>query len=102
MDKKLLITTFFFVAIPAAQAEVFKCVEAGKTVFSDQPCAENAEKLELNIYQPKSEDIKKQQQTTQQYQRDSQHNAFLTLRSKNESLEKQIVQLQKEHDKKLK
>ena len=74
MDKKLLITTFFFVAIPAAQAEVFKCVEAGKTVFSDQPCAENAEKLELNIYQPKSEDIKKQQQTTQQYQRDSQHN----------------------------
>lgn len=102
MDNKALILISMLLISPVTQAEIFKCVGAGKTVFSDKPCADDAEKLELKLYKPKAEDIEKQQQTTQQYQRDSRHNDFLSLRSENERLEKQITQLQKEHDQKLK
>lgn len=84
------------------EAQVFKCIVNDETVFSDRACAEDAEKLEIKIYQPKSEAIKQQQQTTQQYQQDSKHNAFLALRSENKKLQKRIVALQKEHDEKLK
>jgi hypothetical protein len=101
MDNKTFILLIMLLSSPMAQAEIFKCIVAGKTVFSDTACADNAEKLELNVYQPKAEDIEKQKQTTHQYQRDSKHNAFLLLRSENENLERQIIQLQKEHDQKL-
>ena len=33
-------------AVPA-QAQVFRCEKDGNTVFSDQPCGEDAESLEL-------------------------------------------------------
>ncbi len=102
MDMKLVQCIVLLLITSAVEADVFKCEVNGKTIFSDAPCAEHAETIEMKVYQPKAEDIKKQQQTTQQYQRDSKHNAFLALRAQNETLEKQIIGLQKEHDQKLK
>lgn len=102
LDIRILITLSFLTLPIMLEAQVFKCIVNGKTVFSDRACAGNAEKLDLKIYQPKAEDIKQQQQTTQRYQKNSKHNAFLALRSENEKLRQQITQLQKEHGEKLK
>jgi hypothetical protein len=41
-----VIFTLSVLAVPA-QAQVFRCEQNGNTVFSDQPCGENAESIEL-------------------------------------------------------
>lgn len=41
-----LMFTLSVLALPA-QAQVFRCEKDGNTVFSDQPCGENAESVEL-------------------------------------------------------
>jgi hypothetical protein len=41
-----LIFTLSVLAVPA-QSQVFRCEKDGNTVFSDQPCGEDAESLEL-------------------------------------------------------
>ncbi len=41
-----LMLTLSVLAVPA-QAQVFRCEQDGNTVFSDQPCGEDAESVEL-------------------------------------------------------
>ena len=41
MIRSLLVTTLIAAALPV-QAQVFKCQEGGKTVFSDRPCGAGA------------------------------------------------------------
>lgn len=79
-----------------AHAEIFKCVINGNTVFSDEPCADNAEQLKLNVYQPKAEDISKKHETTARYQQDSKVNEIQTLQQTNENLQNQIQQLKQQ------
>lgn len=38
-------------AVPA-HAQVYKCTEGGKTVYSQTPCAENATPMDLKVHQP--------------------------------------------------
>ena len=38
-------------AMPA-HAQVYKCTEGGKTVYSQTPCAENAKPMDLKVHQP--------------------------------------------------
>ncbi|MGD9888025.1 MAG: DUF4124 domain-containing protein [Halothiobacillaceae bacterium] len=45
---------------PSAQAEIFKCVQNGKTTFSQQPCAANAQLVELDVHQPSAQSVKEQ------------------------------------------
>ena len=44
----------------SAQAEIFKCVQDGRTTFSQQPCATNAQLVELEVYQPPAQAAKEQ------------------------------------------
>ena len=44
----------------SAQAEIFKCVQDGRTTFSQQPCATNAQLVELEIYQPSAQAVEEQ------------------------------------------
>ncbi len=43
-----------------AQAEIFKCVQDGRTIFSQQPCAANAQIVELEVYRPSAQAAKEQ------------------------------------------
>lgn len=55
MGKKYLIIIGLF--IPAlAMADIYKCIVNGKTVFSGSPCAQDAEKIELKVNKPSTED----------------------------------------------
>lgn len=45
MKIAILILTVF--AASTANAEIYKCVQNGRQVFSDMPCATNAEKLDV-------------------------------------------------------
>lgn len=44
----------------SAQAEIFKCVQDGRTTFSQQPCAADAQIVELEVYQPSAQAVKEQ------------------------------------------
>lgn len=76
------------------QADIYKCVVNGNTVFSDQPCAENAEKLELEIRQPQQQDIDKQQLLTATFEEESRVNHIHALHTENKQLEQQIKDLE--------
>jgi predicted RNase H-like nuclease (RuvC/YqgF family) len=52
--KYVIILSLFPVGI--AQADIYKCVIKGKTTFSQQPCATDAVKVEVNTYQPSAEE----------------------------------------------
>jgi uncharacterized protein DUF4124 len=102
MDIRIITSVFFLILSSSVHAEVYKCLVNGNTVFSDKPCGDNAEKIDIQVYQPKTADIKQQQRTTLRYQQDSKHNQLLELRKQNKSLKAQIVQLQKRRDAEIK
>jgi vacuolar-type H+-ATPase subunit I/STV1 len=78
------------------QADIFKCEVHGKWVFSDQPCADDAEKVELSIRQPSAADVQDQQARTQQYQQEAKYTDIESLNAKNKALEAQIQQLEQQ------
>ncbi|HFE31888.1 MAG TPA: DUF4124 domain-containing protein [Gammaproteobacteria bacterium] len=39
-----------------AQAEIYKCVVDGRTVFADRPCAANAARVELKVHRPRADE----------------------------------------------
>jgi len=75
-------------------ADIYKCNEHGNTVFSDQPCSDQAEKLALKLRQPQQQDIAKQQQLTATFEEESRINQIHLLNDKNAELEQQIKRLQ--------
>ncbi len=82
----------------SVSAQVYQCDVNGNIEFSDTPCAGNGQQIKLQIYQPKAEDIVKQRQTTQRYQKESRYVEIEALTKHNEQLKQQIIQLQKQHD----
>lgn len=102
MDVRFFTTIVLLFFLLPSQAEVYKCIVNGKTIFSDQPCAKDAEKIELKLYKPKTEDIQRQQQSTQSFSENSRVNEILTLRKMNVVLENKKIQLKKEMEAQLK
>ena len=54
-----LVVLSIFLA-PSVNAEIFKCVQDGKTTFSQQPCAANAQLVELEVHQPSAQSVQEQ------------------------------------------
>jgi len=102
MDVRILFIVCLLTAFTTAQAEIYKCTVDGKTSFSDQPCAKNAEILDIKIYKPSTEDIQQQQQSTQRFSESSRVSEILDLKKKNEALENKKLQLQRNMEKELK
>jgi SMC interacting uncharacterized protein involved in chromosome segregation len=84
------------------QAEIFKCTVHGQTEFSDKPCAEQAEKVELKVIQPQQSDVDEQQAITRTFREESRINDIHILKQRNVQLEADIRQLQQSHDEELK
>ena len=58
-----LFTLALYVSSPQCYAEIYKCVNEGKTVFSQAPCAPNAVVVNPSVYQPTAQSIREQQQS---------------------------------------
>jgi len=60
-----LFTVALYLSAPLCYAEIYKCVNEGKTVFSQTPCAPNAVLVNPTLYQPSAQSVRDQQQTQQ-------------------------------------
>jgi hypothetical protein len=80
------------------QADIFRCQINGSTVFSDQPCADDARKIEVEVYQPDAAAVSEQQAITETFKEESRINRIHQLKQKNESLSRQISRLQESRD----
>lgn len=54
-----LVVLSIFLA-PSVNAEIFKCVQDGKTIFSQEPCGANAQLVEIEVHQPSAQSVKEQ------------------------------------------
>lgn len=84
------------------QAEIYKCMVHGQTEFSDQPCSDQAEKIELKVTQPQQAGVDEQQAITRTFKEESRVYDIHTLKQRNEQLEADIRQLEHSHDEELK
>ena len=83
------------------QAEIFKCSVHGQTEFSDKPCAEQAEKIELKVTQPEQAAIEEQKAITATFEEESRVTEIHALNQKNDDLEAEIIRLQQQRDNEL-
>ena len=102
MDVRIFSLVCLLAIFPTAQAEIYKCTVDGKTIFSDQACATNAEIIDIKVHQPSTEAIQKQQQSTKSFGESSRVSDILALKKKNEALENKKLQLQKSAEQQLK
>lgn len=58
----LLVVALYLIAA-TCHAEIYKCVHEGKTVFSQMPCAPDAELVNPAITQPSAQALREQQQS---------------------------------------
>lgn len=54
-----LVVLSIFLA-PSVNAEIFKCVQDGKTIFSQEPCGANAQLVEMEVHQPSAQSVQEQ------------------------------------------
>jgi ubiquinone biosynthesis protein UbiJ len=80
------------------QAEVYKCTINGHTEFSDQPCSEQAKKIEIKITQPKQRAIDEQRAITATFEEESRVTEIHTLNQQNDHLEAEISRLERQRD----
>ena len=52
-------------AVPGLQAQVYKCDGPEGTVFSDMPCGESAEQIEVEGMEPATEDLEEEQEVAE-------------------------------------
>lgn len=86
------------VMIMPVQAELYKCTINGITEFSDQPCSEQAEQIDLKVTQPEQTAIEQQQAITATFEEESRVNQIHSLNQHNEHLEAEIVRLEQLRD----
>jgi hypothetical protein len=98
MAMRVLTVLFILMLGLPVQAEIYKCTVNGKTQFSDQPCSDKAEIIEIKIHQPEAEDVTTQQQITQQFKEESRVNTIHSLHKENETLKTQITELEKQRE----
>ena len=65
-----VIAVMVLLSSATAEAAFYKCVVGGKTVFSDQPCAADAEKLEVRVIQPSEEEQKRAEERLKKWGKD--------------------------------
>lgn len=80
------------------QAEVYKCMINDQVEFSDQPCSEQAEKIELKVAQPEQIAVDQQQAITATFEEESRINQIHSLNQKNDQLEAEILRLEQQRD----
>lgn len=97
MDMRI-ITILFLAVCSVSSAEVYKCKLNGDLIFSDQLCGQDAEKVEIKVYQPKIEDVDRQRRTTKHYTEESQYDEWDALIAKSDTLNTKISQLEKQCD----
>lgn len=54
--KRVIVTAALFAAMLPAKAQVYKCLEGGKTVYSEIPCAKEGQQIDLHVHQPSRAD----------------------------------------------
>jgi hypothetical protein len=86
---------FCFLVFPV-QADIYKCEINGQIEFSGQPCADNAERIELKVRQPSAKAIAEQEARTESFQEESKFSDINSLNRQNDALEAQIAALEKE------
>jgi len=59
--QRIILIAAAILAAPVAHAEIYKCVVGGKTIFSQQPCAENAQVVKPKVVQPSASAVAEQQ-----------------------------------------
>jgi len=79
----------------AADAAVYKCDVGGKTVFSDRPCATDAQKLDIRYRQPDAAAAAEIQRRTDQYYADLDKRKHA---SKVAAQKQRVRQLERERD----
>ncbi|GEM_PF-909588 len=102
IDVRLITSVYFLCLATSVHAQVYKCSDTGQVIYSDKPCADNAQEIKVEVYTPKAEDIETQQRITESYQEESKYHDLLALRQHNENLKKQIQQLYQQRDEELK
>lgn len=86
----------------AVKADIFQCMLGGIVVFSDKPCAEDAEKITLSVYRPSQQAVDQQQQTTQQFEQKSMLHELQQLRDDRNKIRENLAQIQRDRKKALK
>ncbi|MEW5839189.1 MAG: DUF4124 domain-containing protein [Pseudomonadota bacterium] len=102
---KLWLIVLSFLFAPCVHAEIFKCVQDGKTTFSQQPCAANAQVVELEVHQPSAQAVKEQaaihagmQANSRRIERDY---GLLVLQRRIANSETAIAEMMRERDARL-
>ncbi|WP_273151426.1 DUF4124 domain-containing protein [Methylophaga thiooxydans] len=80
------------------QADVYKCTANGSTTFSDQPCSDNAERIEIKTTPPATVDIETQQEITQEFEEESWISEIKALNQENDDLVLEINRIQKQSE----
>lgn len=80
------------------QAEVYQCKLNGHTEFSDQPCSEQAQIIELKVQQPQQAAIDAQKAITATFEEESRVNEIYSLNQRNQELEAEIRLLQQQQN----
>ena len=86
----------------AVKADIYQCMLSGTVVFSDKPCAEDAEKLNLSVYRPSQQAVDQQQQTTQQFEQKAMLHELQQLRDDRNKIRENLAQIQRDRKKALK
>ena len=86
------------VMVIPVQAEIYKCTINGRTEFSDQPCSEQAEKIDLKVSQPQQTAIEQQQAITATFEEESRVTQIHSLNQHNDDLESEIIRLEQQRD----
>ncbi len=97
-----LMLALVMLGAPLAQADIYKCVIGGKTVFSQTPCAPDAVEVRPKVVQPSAEAMAEQQAVNASVQaaasameRDRRMRA---IERAIEELDARIVQMEAERD----
>ena len=60
-----ILALFILIISFPVKAEFYKCVVNGKSTFSDRPCAEDSEKIEIKVYRPETNKISSTHERTE-------------------------------------
>lgn len=85
-----------FILVLPVKADIFKCTVNGYTSFSDQPCGEQAETIEIDSRKPDQQAVQNQQMITQRFQEESRVNQVHELKRRNDQLSARIDRLQQD------
>ncbi len=95
--KAALLLMGLMLVLPVS-ADIYKCRISGNTSFSDQPCGEHAETVEIDSRQPNQQAVQEQQAITQRFQEESRLNQVHDLKRRNDALSARIDHLQQERE----